>query len=350
MPDEPQNGKSGEVREGRRSLSKRSLVSTDPESLPHQELLHIFKYYMRFEQIKMSQECQERLLSSIRNANHTEYQKSKPRTVRRQLLALSDSQVFRARDQELVHPVRGTVCPMPLWCDFCKLVVAVARLLPGTEISHVSAAFGGSWGHSKVYQGNLPFGDDCCRTGHRGQVQKPEPIYRFKKAKTAPEKASKTVTFQEPEVELPSYQPMSPVETQDGEVLFKVSDPAPARVAPPKVEDDAAVEEDTAECECDSSAKQSLLEANSPKEDDADVIRDSETGEPEMPPSSDEWHPAKEEYVVQEFVPQQPRIILRAARSLSAEEIKQRADASQKPEGPPRSTFGFNTIVDPDFY
>lgn len=132
-------------------------------------------------------------------------------------------------------PVRGTVCPIPWGCDYCMLVVAVSRFLDH-EVSDVAAAFGGKWGHDKVFLGLQPFGDKCCGTGHADAgTDMIEPDYRL-----APRKPK-------PIPVMPSYEPLSPpappapAEAEEG-CSYEVLEEVPA--AEPDVDADNGSKEE----------------------------------------------------------------------------------------------------------
>jgi hypothetical protein len=190
------------------------LLWEDPSQLPKNLLLFRLKYVEEYERIRLTDQCRNNILDSVKQANHSDYEKSKPRAVRRQLLQMSNETVIANSRVPLTKVTRGTVCATTQ-CDLCALVVAVARLIQNVEISDVAAAFGGRWSHSKIHEGYLPFGSEtCCREAH-GLLPPIRPDYRFKKQKTAFVPA----TTSQARSQSPSYQPLSPVMI-DGESVI----------------------------------------------------------------------------------------------------------------------------------
>jgi hypothetical protein len=191
------------------------LLWKDISQLPRNLLLFRLKYVEEFEKISLTDQCRNNILDSVKQANHADYEKSKPRAVRRKLLQINNATIIAKSKAPLARVTRGTIC-VSTQCDLCTMVVATAKLIQDVEISDVALAFGGKWSHSKIHEGYLPFGNEsCCRDAH-GLVPVIKPDYRFKKQKIA---SIPVPTVSTPS---PSYQPLSPVMI-DGECMLAES-------------------------------------------------------------------------------------------------------------------------------
>ena len=212
------------------------------------------------DKITLSNECKGRILDNVKKATHKDYDKSKPRAVRRKMLEFTNAEIIAESSKEVKKFVCGLPCASNT-CDLCKLIAAVGRLVSNVELSDVSSAFGGSWSHSDVFSGKLPFGKDfCCREGHGKRYL--NGVYRFKSKRHAREaKRSTSRPLSESFVPAsPTYAPQSPIMDDNGVCGLIASEREEIPTEEP--EDDDVVENgDASDDGSDTESSQSVIKS-----------------------------------------------------------------------------------------
>jgi hypothetical protein len=145
--------------------------------------------YANPEKVEMKPSCRRKLLAELHLFQDKKVSKGpesgpgstlkKSHATRALIRNLTWDQVNASFEAKMEGYFPGLSCTVPQNCDFCRMVLAVARLLPKSDIADVNAAFGGKWQHWTVFKGNLIFTQDQCCANHGTPHPFLEPIFKF---------------------------------------------------------------------------------------------------------------------------------------------------------------------------